>query len=90
MKVQKQFVLRKIGGEYVIIPTRRTDPTVNRLIILNEIQADLWRMLQGGADFDDLLSGIMEIYDVSASSARDDIQEFLGTLEGAGMLDKSE
>lgn len=47
MKVQKQFVLRKIGGEYVIIPTRRTDPTVNRLIILNEIQADLWRMLQG-------------------------------------------
>lgn len=44
----------------------------------------------GGADFDDLLSGIMEIYDVSASSARDDIQEFLGILEGAGMLDKSE
>lgn len=90
MKIQKQFVLRKIGGEYVILPTRKTEPAVNRLITLNEIQADLWQMLQEKADFDDLLSGILETYDVSELSARDDIQEFLGILEGAGMLDESE
>ena len=64
MKVQKEFVLREIAGDYVIIPTGKTVLTFNGLITVNEVGADLWKMLQSEVTFGDLLKGILEIYDV--------------------------
>ena len=90
MRVQKEFVLREIAGDYVIIPTGKTVLTFNGLITVNEVGADLWKMLQSEVTFDDLLNGILEIYDVDEETAREDIQEFLDTLIKGGILDKPE
>ena len=90
MKVQKEFVLREIAGDYVIIPTGKTVLTFNGLITVNEVGADLWKMLQSEVTFDDLLNGILETYDVDEETAREDIQEFLNTLIEGGILDKPE
>ena len=59
MKVQKEFVLREIAGDYVIIPTGKTVLSFNGLITVNEVGADLWKMLQSEVTFDDLLHGIL-------------------------------
>lgn len=88
MKVQNEFVLREIAGDYVIIPTGKTVLTFNGLITVNEVGADLWKMLQSEVTFDDLLKGILETYDVDEETAREDIQEFLDTLIEGGILDK--
>lgn len=90
MKVQKEFVLREIAGDYVIIPTGNTVLTFNGLITVNEVGADLWKMLQSEVTFDDLLKGILEIYDVDEETAKEDIQEFLDTLIEGKILDKPE
>ena len=37
MKVQKEFVLREIAGDYVIIPTGKTVLSFNGLITVNEV-----------------------------------------------------
>ena len=88
MKVRKQFVLREITGEYVILPMGKPSPDMNRLITLNEIQAYLWQMLQEEIGFDDLLRWTVEVYDVSEVAAREDIQEFLEILTEGGMLEE--
>ena len=88
MKVRKQFVLREISGEYVILPMEKTPPDMNRLITLNEIQAYLWQMLQEETGFDDLLRRTVEVYDVSEVAAREDIQEFLEILTEGGMMEE--
>ena len=44
MKIQKEFVLREIAGDYVIIPTGKTVLTFNGLITVNEVGAELWKM----------------------------------------------
>lgn len=88
MKVRKQFVLREITGEYVILPMGKPSPDMNRLITLNEIQAYLWQMLQEEIGFDDLLRRTVEVYDVSEVAAREDIQEFLEILTEGGMLEE--
>ena len=88
MKVQNEFVLREIAGDYVIIPTGKTVLTFNGLITVNEVGADLWKMLQSELTFDDLLKGILDTYDVDEETAREDIQEFLDTLIEGGILDK--
>lgn len=88
MKVQKEFVLREIAGDYVIIPTGKTVLTFNGLITVNEVGADLWKMLQSEVTFEDLLRGILDIYEVDEETAKEDIQEFLDTLVEGGILEK--
>lgn len=88
MKIQKEFVLREIAGDYVIIPTGKTTLTFNGLITVNEVGAALWEMLQSEKSLDDLVHGILDEYDVEESVAREDIQEFLETLRKNGILDE--
>ena len=86
MKVQKDFALREIAGDYVIIPTGKTAVGSDGLITVNEVGADLWEMLQSDVSFEDLVRGILDIYDVDEATAREDIQEFLDTLIRGGIL----
>ena len=90
MKVQKEFILREIAGDYVIIPTGKTVLTFNGLITVNEVGADLWKMLQSDVTFEDLTKGILDIYDVDEETAKEDIREFLETLEQGGVLEIDE
>ena len=90
MKIDKNFVLREIAGEYIIIPTGRTALEFNGLITVNEVGMELWKMLQEDVTFDDLLNGILEEYDVDENAAREDIQEFLDRLVKEGILTEDE
>ncbi|WP_044956389.1 PqqD family protein [Blautia wexlerae] len=90
MKIDKNFVLREIAGEYIIIPTGRTALEFNGLITVNEVGMELWKMLQKDVTFDDLLNGILEEYDVDENAAREDIQEFLDRLVKGGILTEDE
>lgn len=80
MKIEKEFILREIAGEYVIIPVGKTALDFNGLISVNEVGASLWNMLQEDVTMDDLVQGILDEYDVEESVAREDIQEFLDNL----------
>ncbi len=73
----------------MIIPTGRTVQSFDGLITVNEVGADLWNMLQSEVTFDDLLRGILTIYDVDEETAEEDIREFLDTLRESGILDES-
>lgn len=90
MKVEKEFVLREIAGDYIIIPTGKTVLDFNGLITVNEVGVSLWKMLQNEMSFEDLVQGILEEYDVEESVAREDIQEFLDRLVEGGILTKDE
>ena len=90
MKVEKEFVLREIAGDYIIIPTGKTVLDFNGLITVNEVGASRWNMLQEEVSLDDLVNGILNEYDVEEEIAREDIQEFLTSLETGGILKKDE
>ncbi|MDI9241543.1 PqqD family protein [Fusibacillus kribbianus] len=88
MKIDREFVLREIAGDYVIIPTGKTVLEFNGLITVNEVGVSLWNMLQNEITFDELVQGILDEYDVEESVAREDIQEFLDKLVDGGILTK--
>lgn len=90
MRVEKEFVLREIAGDYIIIPTGSTVLEFNGLITVNEVGVTLWKMLQEEVTMEQLVSGILEEYDVEEAVVREDIQEFLNTLEKGGILKKDE
>lgn len=86
MKIDKEFVLREIAGDYIIIPTGKTVLKFNGLITVNEVGVSLWKMLQEEVTVDDLVQGILSEYDVDETVAREDIQEFLDKLNEGGIL----
>ena len=86
MKVSKEFVLREIAGDYIIIPTGKTVLEFNGLITVNEVGVSLWKMLQEEATFEELVKGILDEYDVEEAVAREDIQEFLDRLIEGGII----
>lgn len=90
MRVEKEFVLREIAGDYIIIPTGKTVLEFNGLITVNEVGVAIWNMLQEEVSFEDLVQGILAEYEVEEEVAREDIQEFLDTLISGGILTKDE
>lgn len=90
MKVDKEFILREIAGDYIIIPTGKTVLNFNGLITVNEVGVSLWKMLQNEVTLDELVQGILNEYEVEEEVAREDIQEFLDSLEAGGILKRDE
>jgi hypothetical protein len=86
MKINKEFVLREIAGEYIIIPTGKTTLNFNGLITVNEVGVYLWNQLQHETNFDELLADVLDEYEVDEGVAREDIREFLDSLIEGGIL----
>lgn len=90
MRINKEFVLREIAGDYVIIPTGQTVLEFNGLITVNEVGVSIWNMLQEEVTEDDLVNGILNEYEVEEEVAREDIREFIDTLVAGNILAKEE
>ena len=86
MQVGKEFVLREIAGEYIIIPTGKMVSRFNGLITVNEVGVSLWNMLQEDVTLEQLVQGVLDEYEVEESLAREDILEFLEKLKLGGIL----
>ena len=45
MELKREFVLREIAGDTLLIPTGRTALDLNGMLTLNELGAEIWRLL---------------------------------------------
>ena len=88
MKLDKEFVLREIAGDYIIIPTGKTVLEFNGLITVNEVGVFIWNMLKDEVTMDDIVAKIVEEYEVEDAVARADAQEFIDKLVEGGILEK--
>lgn len=88
MQIRKEFVLREIAGEYVIIPIGSTVLEFNGLITVNETGVFLWNMLQKEVTIDEMVAGLLEEYEVEETVARADVEEFLEILQNRKILTK--
>lgn len=86
MKINNEFVLREIAGDYIIIPTGKMALDFNGMITMNEVGVFLWKKLQEEVTFEELLKAVLDEYDVEEEVAKADIQEFLDKLVQGGIL----
>lgn len=86
MKIEKEFILREIAGDYVIIPTGTTTLEFNGLITVNELGAFIWKELQQEITEDELIQAIVEEYEIDEKTAREDAREFLNILKECKIL----
>lgn len=86
MKIDKQYILRQIAGDYVIVPAGRTTLDFNGLITVNEQGAFLWQQLAQERSEDQLVDAMLEEYEIDRATVQKDVAEFIGILRQRGML----
>ncbi len=87
MKMKEGLLLREIAGEYVVIAVGKPELNFNRMLVLNESGALLFRKLQGGASGRELVDALTREYEVTQEEAVRDVKIFLERLAQAGCME---
>ena len=87
MKIKNNFVLKKIAGSYVVVPVRTRAVDFSGIIKLTESGAFLWRILENGADREELIKKMLEEYAVDEATAAADIDRFVAKLREADLIE---
>lgn len=87
MQVSKDYLLRTIAGETILIPSGAAAQKFKGLVTVNAIGAFIWDVLREPTDLDGLLERITAEYEVDAATARRDAEEFLSELRRIGALE---
>lgn len=87
MKIKQDFILRQVADTWVVLPLGDTSVNFNGMLTLNESGALLWKMLERGADQEQLEETLLTEYNISREIAATDVELFLCRLEDAGCLE---
>ena len=89
MKVSKDFILREIADECMLVPTGSAAARFNGLITLNELGAFIFRTLEQEHSRESLLNKILDAYDVDPETAGADLDAFLQQLRELDALQEA-
>ena len=87
MKTSNEFIMREIAGEYVLVPIGKRAQTFQGLVTMNEVGALIWEMMEKESDIDQIVSGILDEYEVDEQTVRKDVLDFIGFLKDCQIIE---
>ena len=88
MKIKDGFAKRNIAGSEIVVPVGNKALEFNGMITLNESGGFFWDCLVQGCTKEQLLSRVLETYEVTEQKASEDIDKFLDMLRENNLLDE--
>ena len=88
MKIKDGFVLRDVMDEYIVMPTGDNIAKFDGAVVLNEVSAFIYKLLEAPICRDDLLTAVLDAYDVDEATASADLDALLNKLADMGVLEK--
>lgn len=89
LKVSRDFMLREIAGESLLVPVNEAAVNFQGIMSLNESGRLLWDRLQKDTTEDDLVSALLDVYDTTPEVARQDVAVFLDQLRERDILQEA-
>lgn len=86
MKIKREFVLREIAGDILLVPTGKTALDLNGMLTMNAVGADIWKMLPEVKDEDEIVTRILAEYEAEPEQVKRDVAEFLNKFRELGIL----
>ena len=86
MKIAKEFILRDIAGECVLVPTGATTQEFNGLITLSDTARFIWENIEQVDSLQEMIAKILEEYEIDEETATKDAVQFIGQLVQAGFV----
>ena len=90
MKKIKEFILREIADEYILIPTGSTTEEFNGIINLTESAAFIWNHIEEANTFEELINMITNEYDIDKETATKDAYQFINHMLANRMITLSD
>ena len=87
MKIKEGFVLRNVVDEFIVMPTGDNIVKFEGAVVLNEVSAFIFQQLQNPVSRDDLLTAVLNEYEVDEATAAADLDALLEKLTDMGMLE---
>ena len=85
-KLNKDFVLRKVCGLNVVLPTGANVKDFGGALNLNDTAALIYEQLQAGKSAEEAAAALVVAYDVTPETALADVQETIELLREAGVM----
>ena len=85
MKIKEGYRLRKVGSNSIVVALGGINFT--GLITVNETGTFIWKMLEKGAEVDEIVSALAKECGVSENEIKDEVTDFIKKLEGEGLVE---
>ena len=87
MKIKDGFILRKLPGMNLVMPTGKNVKTFNGSLVLNDTGAFIFEHLQKGSAQEEIADALTQEYDVSLDTVSADVQKTIDSLIEAGVAE---
>lgn len=86
IKATNEFILKNMENKHFLIPKENNKGALSGALLLNEVSALVWEKLQNPLSREDLLTAILDEFDVDKSVASDDLDILLEKLYNYGVI----
>lgn len=90
MRVKKEFMIRTVAGQEVIVATGEAAMKYNGLLTVSPTGAFLLKHYADAENFEDLVRMVLEEFDVDYETAASDAAGFTQAMLEAGMIEMSD
>ena len=88
MKLKDDFILRTVGGQYLMVATGGAAAEFNGLVRNNKTANFILEQLRSDTTEDAVVSAVLDRYAVPAATARADVHQILEQLRDMNALDE--
>lgn len=81
MGLSKNFILKKIGKDYTIIPINSNNVEYTSIFNTNETGAFIYGLLEKEKSFDEILEELKKEYNAPEDVLKKDLEEFINKLK---------
>ena len=87
MKIKNGFILRKVPGMNLVMPTGKNVKEFNGSLMLNDTGAFIFEKLQKGSTPEETAQALTREYDVALDTASADVKNTVASLIEAGVAE---
>lgn len=89
MKKIKQFAMKKIADDYILIPRYETAEEMSDVITLSETAAYIYQLVDRYETADELTEQVSRHYHIDTAEITQDVKDTLHQLAAAGLITPS-
>ncbi len=86
MRMKEGYEPVEIMNEWVLVPNVSSRIQIDGLLTLSESGVFLWKQLSNEKSKDELVSSILEEYEVDRNTAELDVKKFIEDLDSKGLI----
>jgi hypothetical protein len=87
MKVKKEYILKTVAGQHIVVPIGAEAKRFHGMITLNDTGKFLFESLNEETSIEQLILMLVEAYDVTPEIAKKDVEKFVGLLDKHQILE---